>query len=315
MGLKSKILSNVLLAPYTSFKIGGPAKYFAEAESIDEIQEFCEWAHNMPVFVLGGGSNVLISDKGLNGLVIRIENCKLKIVNCSVCVDTGALLSKLVSETTNAGLSGLEWAIGIPGTVGGAVCGNAGAFGEAISGVIKSVNVLDINNITIKQYNNLNCNFSYRESVFKHDPKLIILDAVLALKKEKPDAIKGRMKNCFKQRTGSFAQGQKCAGCFFKNLEWKRKDIDKEYILSNFPELRKFADKPKISAGFLIDFLGFKGKRIGDAMVSDKHANFILNVGSAKAEQVMMLAGLIKNKIFSHYGFALEEEVQLIGFD
>jgi UDP-N-acetylmuramate dehydrogenase len=123
------------------------------------------------------------------------------------------------------------------------------------------------------------------------------------------------MKAYIQQRAESFAALEKCAGCFFKNVEWKRKDINKDRLIQEFPELKQFVDKSKISAGFLIEKVGLKGKQIGDAVVSDRHANFILNKGNATAEEILMLASLIKDRISSHYGFTLEEEVKLVGFD
>ncbi|MBU1178785.1 UDP-N-acetylmuramate dehydrogenase [Patescibacteria group bacterium] len=321
----NKIQKNVLLSPYTTFGIGGTAKYFAEARSVEEVKEFCDWAkkNDSQVFVLGGGSNVLISDKGFEGLVIKLKepedfdkfhfyagprNTKF------VKVWAGSFLSKLIAETVAVGLTGLEWAVGIPGTIGGAVCGNAGAFGLETANSVQTVEALDCDNLTIKQFNNSGCDFCYRSSVFKYSDNLIILSAVFSFKKEDKKDIQKRLIDYAKQRTQSFGAGQKCAGCFFKNVNWKRKDINKNKLLENFPELKQFSDKPKISTGFLIDFVGLKGKKIGDAAVSDEHANFILNTGNAKAEEIMMLSGLIKDKIYSRYGFLLEEEVKLVGF-
>ncbi|PIS13462.1 MAG: UDP-N-acetylenolpyruvoylglucosamine reductase [Candidatus Tagabacteria bacterium CG09_land_8_20_14_0_10_41_14] len=331
MDLKSKIQKDVLLSPLTTFKIGGPAKYFVEAESIEEIREFCGWAKdNLPglpadrqVFVLGGGSNVLISDKGFNGLVIRIKPClpagrnqELRIKNNEVVVGAGVPLAKLVAETAKAGLSGLEWAVGIPGTVGGAIAGNAGAFSKSISDSVKEVKVFDTEELKIKNYESEDCDFGYRDSIFSaRSGDLLVFSAVLKLKKEKSEIIRQKIKDYVKQRTESFVVGQACAGCFFKNIEWRRKDMGKEKILQKFPELKQFADKPKISVGFLIDYLGLRGKKIGGAMISSQHANFIINSKDATAEHVLMLSGLIKQRVFNHYGFALENEVRLIGFD
>lgn len=322
-GVGVKIQTNVLLAPYTTFGIGGPAKYFAEPESIEEIQELCDWARQkarqdkkeVPVFVLGGGSNILISDKGFNGLVIRNRSNKIEGKKNRVYADSGVLLSRVVQESIKNGLAGMEWAIGIPGTVGGAVSGNAGACGKQTSEALLYVKVLDLKKLSIKKFKNPDCDFYYRDSIFKRGRDFVVLEAVFGLKKEKDEKIKEKIKYYAKERAGSGSRGDKCAGCFFKNIDWKRKDINKKDILYNFPELKRFADKPKISAGFLIEHLEMKSKKMGDATVSDKHANFILNSGNATADEIMMLVALIKNRVYSHYGFGLEEEVQLIGFD
>jgi len=332
------IYKNILLAPYTTFKIGGVAKYFTKVKNASELLEVCSWAKNKNIdfFVLGGGSNVLFSDKGFDGLVIKFtpftglptgqaglsagkagENIhffegkgNLKIAEISA----GTALSQTVLQSIKADLSGMEWAIGIPGTVGGAIYGNAGAFGKEIADSLKLVNVLDMNDLSIRQIDNIDCNFGYRNSVFKNNSNLIILSGIFIFQKEKPGFVKDVIVKNQKQRNGSFGSGKKCAGCFFKNIDWKRGDIDKKELLKEFPELKIFSDKPKISAGFLIDKMKLKGQQMGGAKVSKQHANFILNSGDARADQILMLSGFIKDKIYSHYGLALEEEVRLIGF-
>ncbi|MFC1756666.1 UDP-N-acetylmuramate dehydrogenase [Patescibacteria group bacterium] len=321
------IQKNVLLAPYTTFKIGGPAKYFVEAKSIEEVQEFCVFAKEkeLPIFILGGGSNVLISDQGFKGLVIKIKDSENKESNFRfggnghgvklLEVWVGTPLSKLVANTTNTGLSGLEWAIGIPGTVGGAICGNTGAFGKEMADSIQSVKVFNHQDASISDFKKENCDFSYRDSIFKQGDNLTIIGATLTFKKDAPELIQERLRKNIKQRTESFAHNYKCAGCFFKNIEWKRRGINKEDVLKRFPELGQFADRSKISAGFLIESVGLRGKKIDDVVVSEEHANFILNLGNANAEQILMLSGLVKDRVYSKYGFSLEEEVNLIGFD
>jgi len=315
------IQKNVLLAPYTTFKIGGPAKYFVETKSVEEIQEFCKWAQdkNIPIFVLGGGSNVLISDKGFDGLVLKIQNAKIKIQNDNskskiITAEAGVQLAKLVSETAKRGLSGLEWAVGIPGTVGGAIAGNASCFGGQMADVIEKVQVLDLNDLSIFDLKNFECDFGYHESVFKNSPGLIILGVHFILKTGVKDEILKNIQEVTKKRTKVQPIKEKSAGCFFKNLDWKRHDMDKARLLKKFPEFKQFSDKSKISVGFLIDYLGLKGRNIGDANVSNEHANFILNCGNATAEQMVMLTSLIKSRVNTRYGFNLEEEVNLIGF-
>ncbi len=311
-----RIQENVPLAQYTTFGIGGSAEYFAEPKSAEEIIECCKWAKqkNLPILVLGGGSNVLISDKGFDGLVIKIENCKFKIENFQIVAEAGVSLAKFVAEAVSAGLSGLEWAIGIPGTVGGAVCGNAGAFGKETANNLESVKALNFEDLSVKEFKKSECGFCYRGSIFKRNRDWIILEAVFKLEKGEPAKIKEVMKDCVKQRKQSFSSGQKCAGSFFKNIEWGRPDSNKRELLKKCLELEQFKDRPKIAVGFLIDFFGFKGEKIGGAMVSNEHANFLVNTGKATAEDVISLAALIKEKIRSRYGFNLEEEVCLVGF-
>ena len=323
MLVSKKIQKNVLLAPHTTFGIGGPAEYFAEPESTEEVRELCLWVceeekregKKIPIFVLGGGSNVLVSDKGFNGLVLKNKARNIKVGKNKIFADSGAPLSKVVSLAVENGLTGMEWAIGIPGTVGGAVCGNSGACGKQTADGFKYAKVLNLEKVRVKKFKKSDCDFCYRDSIFKRDRNLVVLEVAFELKKEKEEKIKERIKYHAKERALTAGIGGRSAGCFFKNVDWKRKDINRKRLLQKFPELKKFSDKPKISVGFLIDFLGLKEKKIGDAAVSSSHANFILNSGRATADEIMMLVALIKNEIYSHYGFGLEEEVQLIGFD
>jgi len=209
-----KIQKNIPLSKHTSFKIGGLAKYFCVAENNEEIKEALYYAekNKLKIFILGGGSNLLISDEGFNGIVIRIQNSKFKIQNSNIICGGGLSLAKLVSETVKADLTGVEWATGIPGTVGGAIVNNAGAFGKCMGDVVESIEILDscwlhslhrsgavepeckpfANGLhspaglwsqCIKKLNNKQCQFSYRNSIFKKEKKYIILDAVLKLNK------------------------------------------------------------------------------------------------------------------------------------
>jgi UDP-N-acetylmuramate dehydrogenase len=312
---KSEIKENVPLGPLTTFKIGGPASYFTSVFSKQELVEAIKWAksRDLPIFILGGGSNLLVSDKGFEGLVIKFCLSGFNFHDGNLYVNSGTPLARVVFETKNKGLSGLEWAVGIPGTIGGAINGNAGAYGESISEIVKSVNVLDVRSLKEKKFFKKQCGFKYRSSRFKKDAGLIILSAVLDLKPKNQKEIERKIKVCAGQRFSN--PKQPSPGCFFKNIEWTRSDINKRRLISKFFELRQFKTKPKISAGFLIEQVGLKGKTVGDAMISPEHANFIVNLGRARAEDVIILASLIKEKVHTHYGFNLEEEVQLVGFD
>ncbi len=306
------IQKNILLAPYTTFKIGGEARYFCEAENIGDIQELCKWAKNekVSILVLGGGSNVLISDKGFGGLVIKIRSTKLEIRNSEIFAEAGISLSKIVAESINSGLSGLEWAIGIPGTIGGAINGNSGAFGKSISENLEEVSVFDIADSKIKIFKNNDCKFSYRNSIFKHNQNLIILSAILRLKKGEKEKMQNLLKDYAKQRIESNPIGYS-AGCFFKNIEWQEAG-NKEELIKKFPELNKFSEKPKIPAAFLIENLGLKGKKMSGALISEKHAAFIINSGKATADDVINLSNLIKQKVSERYGLNLEEEAVIV---
>ena len=339
-----KIQENIPLAPYTTFKIGGPARFFCEAKREDEIIEALKFAKekSIPVFVLGGGSNILVSGKGFDGLVIKISNFKFQISNYSITCDSGYLLSKIVSESVKAGLTGLEWAAGIPGTIGGAVRGNAGAFGSSMSVIVENVKVLEISKNSchseprllsrgeesransssfstgsftsacrpLLRMTNKDCKFAYRDSIFKHNSNLIILSATLKLKKGDKAESEKKIKEILALRREKQPMDFPSPGSFFKNPIMKDKKLIKQFETDTGQKIKD----NKIPAPWLIEEAGLKGKKIGEAMVSEKHANFIVNMGNATAEDVIMLAAIIKTKVRNKFGIQLQEEVQMVGF-
>ncbi len=282
---------NILLASYTTFKIGGPAKYFYEAKDAEDIIKAVKMACqlNIPYFILGGGSNLLVSDKGFEGLVIKVQSSRFKVQSCRIFIDAGVKLSKLVDLAVKNSLTGLEWAAGIPGTIGGAVRGNAGAFGGSMSEIVKLVKVLRGRNI--KQLVSKDLKFTYRDSIFKHN-KDIILSTELQLKKGSQAEIKKQIKKNLQHRRENQPIKALSTGCVFKNV---RNKLNK-------------------SAAELIEEAGLKNKAIGGAIISKKHANFIINTGKAKAEDVIILISLIKAKVRNKFGIQLQEEVQYVGF-
>ena len=327
-----KIQENILLSKYTSFKIGGPAKYFCVVENVDEIQKALEFTkkNNLNIFILGGGSNLLISDNGFDGLVIRIMNQELRIKNNEVFIGSGLSLAKLVSESVKKNLTRLEWAAGIPGTVGGAIVNNAGAFGKCMEDVVKEVEVLEITpqpplsggllnfppdkgGWGVRRLINKQCHFSYRNSIFKKEKKYIILDAVLKLEKGDQEKSKKTIAEILESRREKQPLEHPSAGSVFKNPVVNDQHLDK--LKKEFPELNKIVKNNTIPAGWMIEQIeGLKGKKAGGAMVSEKHCNFIINTGNAKAEDVVILISLIKQKVRNHFRIQLKEEIEYIGF-
>ena len=306
------VKENVSLKDYTTFKIGGKAKYFFVAKTKNELINAIKASKqlNLPFFILGGGSNVLFSDKEFKGLVIKIKNEKLKIKNCVIDTEAGTLLSILVKKAQQHSLSGLEWAVGIPGTIGGAVYGNASAFGKAIGDLVKQVEVLDLKTFKIKKLSKKECQFKYKDSIFKHKKNLLIFSVILRLKKGNKEKIKENMKRFLTIRKETQPLNYPSAGCIFKNLGIQNSKLKiKKELFEKFPELRDFIQKGEIPAGYLIDKAGLKGKRIGDAMVSEKHANFIVNLGNAKTKDVQKLIAHIKKKVKKIFGIELKEEI------
>jgi UDP-N-acetylmuramate dehydrogenase len=286
------IKQNIPLALYTTFKIGGAARYLFEAKTKENLIGAIKLAKKLrlPFFVLGGGSKILISDKGFKGLVIKIKNQKLKIKNDKIFTEAGATLSHLVNVALKNNLTGLEWAAGIPrATMGGAIRGNAGAFGESIGDIIKEVEVFDVRTAKIKEFSRRDCKFSYRNSIFKQNQNFVILSAKLKLKKNKKSEIERKMREYLNYRKKTQPLNLPSAGSVFKN-------------------------PPGFSAGELIEKCGLKGKKIGDVKISEKHANFILNLGLGRAEDVKKLIKLIKEKVKKKFGIVLEEEIKYLGF-
>jgi UDP-N-acetylmuramate dehydrogenase len=289
--LGKKLKQKTVLAPYTTFRIGGKADLFFLAEKPEELIFAVRTARklSLPFFVLGGGSNVLISDSGFKGLVIKNECRQVWIEEKKVTCQSGALLTDLVELTCQRSLSGLEFAAGIPGTVGGAVRGNAGAFGESIGGILENAVVLGPKG-EIKEGNKDFFQFGYRQSRLKQSGE-ILLSATFRLKEQKSEEIAKRVQGNLRKREECLPWREKSAGCFFKNI---------------------VQSETKISAGLLLDRMGAKGMREGGAEVSTKHANFLINSGNARADDIVRLARKLKSKVKEKYDIDLEEEVVYI---
>lgn len=311
-----KIQENIPLAPYTIYKIGGPARFFAEVKNSEELSEALSFAtgKGLPFFVLGAGSNVLVSDKGFDGLIIRMAGGEVKVDGQNLIADSGVMMAQAVLKSAQAGLTGFEWGIGIPGTIGGSVRGNAGCFGGEIKDIVESIEIFDSKKATIYKLQATSCEFGYRDSIFKKHPEWIVLSATLKLKKGTPKVIQEEIKRITSERTEKQDIGTKSCGCIFKNVSWERKDIVKEKLLARFPELVQFKDRPNIPASFLIDAAGLKGRRVGQVFISSKHANYFVNDGGATAEGVLMLIAIAKDAVRRKYGISLEEEIQYVGF-
>jgi UDP-N-acetylmuramate dehydrogenase len=263
----------------------------------------------LPFFILGGGSNVLFSDNGFNGLVIKLQNTQYEIRNTKIVAEAGVPLQKLVLESVKKGLSGLENLAGIPGTLGGAIWGNAGAFGREIGDLVEEVKILQIANgkLQIVNLKKEDCKFGYRESIFKKK-NWIILEATLKLKKGKKKEIEEKIKKILRLRKEKQPLEFPSAGSVFKNVPIKK--VPKK-IREKFKEKIKDGFLP---AGVLIDAVGLKGFQIGGAKISEKHANFIVNVGEAKASDVKELIEKIKKGVKKKFKIQLEEEIKLVGF-
>lgn len=310
------VLENEPLANHCTFKIGGPAKYFFVAKSAEEVEHAVHVAEdlNLKFFVFSGGSNVLFSDDGFDGLVVKIQNTKYEVQDTKIEAEAGVKLSEIVNAAAENGLSGLEWAAGIPGTVGGAVRGNAGAYGKSTSDTIEEAEILKMRDgqWKIKKCKNEDCKFGYRDSIFKKEGG-IILKVVLKLTPGDKNKIKEEMDKILAARDGKIPSDAS-AGSFFKNVPVTDEivKIIKEHTHEDVPA--DYIQKGKIPAAWLIDQCDLRGKQIGGAKISEKHANFIVNTGGATAADVIALASLVKMKVRDEVGIQLQEEVEYAGF-
>ncbi|OGY81854.1 MAG: UDP-N-acetylenolpyruvoylglucosamine reductase [Candidatus Kerfeldbacteria bacterium RIFCSPHIGHO2_12_FULL_48_17] len=281
---------NVPLAPLTTMKVGGPARYFLEAKTTESIVQAVHSAQEsgIPYVMLGGGSNVLISDEGFRGLVIRTKNVGYEFRGEKLVAEAGVPLITLVMQSAKRNLLGLEWAAGIPGTLGGAVRGNAGSMGSDMQAIIDEVEILTRDGAK-KTLSNKECEFAYRNSRIKKN-KETVLQATLKLRPGKTGEAQDKVKQNFSKKHSSQDLKHPSCGCMFTNP---------------LPQ----------HAGRLLEEAGLKGFQIGGAKVSDVHANFIINDGTARAEDIVILISAIKQKIRVKFGVQLHEEVQYIGFD
>lgn len=304
---------NVLLSNHTTFKIGGPAEYFFAAKSQKDLIKAIKTAKrfNLPFFVLGGGSNLLVSDRGYKGLIIKIKSSNLRVRDCNIFAEAGVLIREVVNITMENSLTGFEWASGIPGTIGAGIYGNIAAFGSAMKDNIKSVRVLNIKTLKIKTLSIKECRLGNKDSVFKKNKNLLVISVLLKFKKGNKEEIIKEMKRFLGYRKANHPLDFPSAGCIFKNHD---KKITSRELLEKYPALVEFNKGSRIPTSYLIDKCGLKGKIIGNAKISEKHGNFIINLGGAKAEDVVRLINLMKRKVKEKFKITLKEEVQYLGF-
>ncbi len=300
-----------LMSKYSNFRIGGPAKWFAEVRSVEELIHALKIAKegDVPVFVLGGASNILVNDNGYDGLVVKMAMRKIQIEGTKVRAEAGVLMTTLARQTAEAGLSGLEWAITLPGTLGGAVRGNAGCFGGETWDNIIEVEVYSRDGIQVRIREEVD--YGYRDSAFKRADD-VILAATFELKEADAQQLKSRMDEILEKRKESQPTTAGSAGCMFKNYEIQDDEIDHLKEKLDLPEA--MVQSKRISAGWIIEQLGLKGKQIGGAQISEKHGNFLINTGDATADHVAQLVAFVKTRARDEYGIMLKEEVQYVGF-
>lgn len=288
---------NEPLARYTSARVGGPAEMFLSVSSAYELQRAVELAYRqkIPYFILGGGSNILVADSGISGLVIlnraRTVSFRHNGLGIVCSVDSGMNLSSLARQCIGKGLSSLEWAVGVPGTIGGAVVGNAGANGEDMSNILLGVSIWQPGH-GVRVYSNDEMEYAYRDSVLKRDQhksrtRRVVLSAELQLTPESVDVLSARA-GAFTAQRKQTQPGGASMGSMFKNPE-------------------------NYYAGYLIENAGLKGFQVGNARISEKHANFFVSDGDTTSEDIRALIAEAWNSVNEQFGVEMELEVELIG--
>jgi UDP-N-acetylmuramate dehydrogenase len=290
---KDNIEENVPMRTRTTIKTGGPARFFISAKSKEILLKLtCALDYiEYPYRIIGAGSNLLVDDRGYDGIIIKPAFREIVDNQLFIYADAGAGISTTARFARDRCLSGFEFAVGIPGTIGGAVFMNAGAFGGRISDIVTMVDVLF--NGEIISLDAKDCKFSYRKSIFQKKREYIILGAYFFLKKDNPDRISEREKQNIEKRRAAQSR-EPSAGSVFLNPT---------------------VDGVKISAGKLIDGLGLKGTRIGGAVISEKNAGQILNRSGATSKDIKRLINFIKKKVRAEYGITLRTEIEILRYN
>lgn len=313
--LKTGLREQEVMRDHTTMHVGGVADFYFEAKTIEDIQKAVKLAIELkiPYFVLGNGSNVIFSDFGFPGLIIKnmTNNIAFLMEKSQVIVDAGVSLQKLILESVSHNLSGLEFLFGIPGTVGGAVYGNAGAYGQSIGDYVRSVTLLLPGEKTeIVQYESDWFEFSYRATKLKKQQgynKPIILSAKIQLAQSRQEEIMRRLNKWKLERLSRQPVGFSC-GSFFKNPIPASLENVSGVGRKGMPVLPK-----ERTAGFMLEKIGAKKMKVGGARVASKHANYILNVENANAQDIRSLAEQMRNAVKERFDVNLEEEVEYIG--
>lgn len=288
----SRLLLNEPLAKYTAARLGGAAEMlYIARESVWELADIvtAAWDEGIPVRILGGGANVLVSDHGIRGLTVINSVNQVVFEGQDVIAASGVGLTTLTRRCASHGLSGFEWAVSVPGTIGGAVVNNAGAHGGDMAGTVAAVWLVEHGSPVVRQLSPQELDYSYRSSSLKRrdDRRFLVLSARLALTQDEPDAIHARMEANIAHRKQTQPPGASL-GSIFKN-------------------------PPGDYAGRLIESAGLKGCQIGGAQVSPVHANFFINTGSATATDYFALIRHVRDIVYQKSGVQLEMEIEMVG--
>ncbi len=298
------------LAPHTRFQIGGPAALFCDTADETAFVEALRIAQDLafPRIVIGGGTNLVVSDAGFDGLVIRYTGSRITQDEMLLHVESGAVLQDVVDTSIALGLKGLETMTGIPGYLGGAIYGNAGAYGHSIQEIVEGVYVSDNGQLT--SLSNLDCRFRYRDSVFKDHKDSIILAADLRFQPGEPIELSKIAREIRTIRDAKYPPSMRCAGSIFKNFLF---DELPSTVQRQIPA--NVIREGKVPSAWFLEHISAKGIRRGDIQVASYHANLIYNDGAGTASDLFAIIQDLKRKVRERFAVEVEEEVQYVGFD
>jgi UDP-N-acetylmuramate dehydrogenase len=304
------VLADEPLAPYTRFAIGGPAALFCDTENAESFAEALRLVNAMalPHVVIGGGTNLVVSDEGYEGIVLRFTGRRIVQDGMVLRAEAGALLQDVVDQSIALGLAGMETMTGIPGYLGGAVYGNAGAYGRSMQEMVESVRFTD--GESIRQFHNQECRFRYRESIFKDHKGWIVLSADLRFTPGDPQALAKTAMEIRAMRDAKYPPSMKCAGSIFKNVFFAELPAS---VQAQVPA--KLVRDGKVPSAWFLEQADVKGMTRGDIHVAEYHANLIYNGGSGSAADLVAVIEEAKRRVRERFGFELQEEVQYVGFE
>ncbi len=308
------VARDVLLSEYTRFAIGGPARILADASTEAALQAALKLLgeSETPFLLIGGGSNLVVSDAGFDGVVLRFTGAEIRIEGDIVTAEAGAVLQDLVDATIEAGLGGLHTMTRIPGWVGGAIYGNAGAYGHSVHEFAASVRFVRAGGSSFEEWDNAACQFRYRESAFKDlrraGTSFAITSATLRLPTSDRAELQAKADEIAAIRDEKFPPTLRCAGSIFKNLILAELPAS---VQAQVPE--RVIREGKVPSAYFLEAVGAKGMSCGGIRVADYHANLIYNAGGGTAAQVREVISELKRRVQDRFGLTLEEEVQYVG--
>ncbi len=304
------------MSRHTTFHIGGPARLYVVAKTSDACIDAVQAAEvlHIPWYIYGGGSNLLVADKGYEGVVIQLASSGIEATPMGMRVEAGVITALAARKAVAEGWAEFAWAVTVPGTIGGAVYGNAGCYGGEMTHVVSQVEAYDLLTHTRVQLDHMACGFVYRGSMFKERPHLILSAELVFASRKTPEEGKAEIERCLQKRKDTQPSGSSSCGSVFRNV-----DVHDE---GEIEILRRHVDEippsrivhRRLGAGWLIEQAGMMGERVGGMEVSMKHGNFFLNKGHATAEDVLTLISIVKMKVRDRFGIQLQEEVQELGF-